>query len=40
MKQLLAKIDAIGANSYAPGLFHLFLDPARIADCRGKSDFA
>jgi aminopeptidase N len=32
MKQLLAKTDALGANSYAPGLFTLFSDPARIAE--------
>jgi len=32
MKQLLAKTDAIGANSYAPGLFTFFSDPARIAE--------
>lgn len=32
MKQLLAKTDALGANSYAPALFGLFSDPARIAE--------
>ena len=32
MKQLLAKTDALGANSYAPGLFTFFSDPARIAE--------
>jgi aminopeptidase N len=30
MKQLLAKTDALGAVSYAPGLFTFFSDPARI----------
>jgi aminopeptidase N len=40
MKQLLAKTDAIGANSYAPSLFTLFSDPARIAELEryAKSD--
>ncbi|MFZ1221219.1 MAG: M1 family metallopeptidase, partial [Chthoniobacterales bacterium] len=40
MKQLLAKTDALGANSYAPGLFTLFSDPARIAELEryAKSD--
>jgi aminopeptidase N len=32
MKQLLAKTDALGANSYAPGLFTFFSDAARIAE--------
>jgi aminopeptidase N len=32
MKQLLAKTDALGANSYAPGLFTFFSDPARIGE--------
>jgi aminopeptidase N len=32
MKALLAKADALGANSYAPGLFRFFSDPARIAE--------
>ena len=32
MKQLVAKTDAIGASSYAPGLFNLFSDAARIAE--------
>jgi aminopeptidase N len=32
MKELLAKTDALAANSYAPGLFTLFSDPARIAE--------
>ncbi len=40
MKQLLAKTDALGANSYAPGLFTFFSDPARIAELEkfAKSD--
>ena len=40
MKQLLAKTDAIGANSYAPGLFNFFSDAARIAELEryAKSD--
>jgi len=32
MKQLLAKTDALGANSYAPSLFTFFSDSARIAE--------
>jgi aminopeptidase N len=32
MKQLLAKTDALAANSYAPGLFTFFSDSARIAE--------
>lgn len=32
MKQLLAKADAVSANSYAPSLFNFFSDPARIAE--------
>jgi aminopeptidase N len=32
MKQLLAKTDALGANSYAPSLFTFFSDTARIAE--------
>jgi aminopeptidase N len=32
MKQLLAKTDALAANSYPPSLFNLFSDPARIAE--------
>jgi aminopeptidase N len=32
MKQLLAKTDALAANSYAPGLFTFFSDAARIAE--------
>jgi aminopeptidase N len=40
MKQLLAKTDALGANSYAPSLFNLFSDSARIAELEryAKSD--
>jgi aminopeptidase N len=40
MKQLLAKTDALGANSYAPSLFSFFSDPARIAELEryAKSD--
>jgi aminopeptidase N len=40
MKQLLAKTDAIGANSYAPGLFNFFSDATRIAELEryAKSD--
>ena len=40
MKQLLAKADALSANSYAPSLFNLFSDPARIAELEryAKSD--
>jgi aminopeptidase N len=40
MKQLLAKTDAVGANSYAPGLFTFFSDAARIAELEryAKSD--
>ncbi len=29
MKELLAKADALGVNSYAPSLFNFFSDPAR-----------
>ena len=32
MKELLAKTDALGANSYAPSLFTFFSDDARIAE--------
>ncbi len=32
MKQLLAKTDALAANSYGPGLFTFFSDTARIAE--------
>ena len=32
MKQLLAKTDALAANSYAPGLFTFFSDAARIPE--------
>ncbi|HET9418466.1 MAG TPA: M1 family metallopeptidase [Chthoniobacterales bacterium] len=34
MKALLAKIDALGANSYAPSLFTFFSDPARATELR------
>jgi len=40
MKQLLAKADALSANSYAPSFFNLFSDTARIAELEryAKSD--
>lgn len=40
MKQLLAKADALAANSYAPGLFTFFSDAARITELEryAKSD--
>ena len=40
MKTLLAKTDALAANSYAPGLFTFFSDAARIAELEryAKSD--
>jgi aminopeptidase N len=40
MKQLLAKTDALAANSYAPGLFTFFSDATRISDLEhyAKSD--
>ena len=40
MKQLLAKADALGANSFAPGLFTFFSDAARISELEryAKSD--
>ena len=40
MKQLLAKTDALAANSYAPGLFTFFSETARIAELQAyaKSD--
>ncbi|MCA1659073.1 MAG: ERAP1-like C-terminal domain-containing protein, partial [Verrucomicrobiaceae bacterium] len=40
MKKLLAKTDALVANSYAPGLFTFFSDAARIAELEryAKSD--
>jgi aminopeptidase N len=40
MKKLLAKTDALAANSYAPGLFTFFSDAARIAELEryAKSD--
>lgn len=40
MKQLLAKTDALAANSYAPGLFTFFSDAAHISELEryAKSD--
>jgi aminopeptidase N len=40
MKQLLAKTDALAANSYAPGLFTFFSDATRISELQryAKSD--
>ena len=40
MKELLAKADALGVNSYAPSLFNFFSDPARITELRayGKAE--
>jgi aminopeptidase N len=40
MKQLLAKADALSANSYAPSFFNLFSDTTRIAELErfAKSD--
>jgi aminopeptidase N len=40
MKKLLAKTDALAANSYAPGLFTFFSDAARIGELEryAKSD--
>jgi aminopeptidase N len=40
MKQLLAKADALSANSYAPSFFNLFSDPPRIGELEryAKSD--
>ncbi len=40
MKELLAKADALGVNSYAPSLFSFFSDPARITELRayGKTE--
>jgi len=35
MKELLAKIDALGINSYAAGLFTFFSDAGRIAELQG-----
>jgi aminopeptidase N len=34
MKVLLAKVDALGANTYVPGLFTFFSDPARIDELK------
>jgi hypothetical protein len=33
-KGLLAKVDALGANSYVPSLFTFFIDPNRIEELR------
>jgi len=33
-KALLAKVDALGANSYIPSLFTFFTDPNRIEELR------
>lgn len=40
MKDLLAKADALGVNSYAPSLFNFFSDPARIEELKayGKTE--
>jgi aminopeptidase N len=34
LKPLLAKVDALGANSYLPSLFTFFFDPARIDELK------
>jgi aminopeptidase N len=34
LKPLVAKVDALNANSYLPGLFTFFFDPARIEELR------
>ena len=34
MKAILAKVDALGINSYAPGLFTFFSEPARVAELK------
>ena len=34
LKPLVAKVDALNANSYLPGLFTFFLDPARIEELK------
>jgi aminopeptidase N len=34
MKALVAKVDALNANNYVPGLFTFFNDPARIEELR------
>jgi aminopeptidase N len=34
LKPLLAKVDALNANSYLPGLFTFFFDPARIEELK------
>ena len=35
LKALVAKVDALNANSYLPGLFMFFNDPARVDELRG-----
>jgi hypothetical protein len=35
MKALLAKADALGANTYAPGLFTFFADDSRADELKG-----
>src|SRR5207245_3245125 len=34
LKPLVAKVDALNANSYLPGLFTFFCDPARIEELK------
>jgi len=34
MKTLLAKTDALGANSYVPSLFNFFSEPSRAAELK------
>ncbi|MGB9156505.1 MAG: hypothetical protein WCB20_08440, partial [Chthoniobacterales bacterium] len=34
LKPLVAKVDALNANSYLPGLFTFFFDPARIEELK------
>jgi len=34
MKALLAKTDALGANSYAPSLFTFFSEPSRVNELK------
>jgi aminopeptidase N len=38
MKPLLAKLDALAVNSYAPGLFVFFSDPARVAELKSYAE--
>jgi aminopeptidase N len=38
MKALLARTDALGANTYAPGLFGFFSDPARIDELKAFAE--